>query len=142
MNNYERKTQETFGKLLERAAELDMAIEGLQIALSENETYKSLVKMQEERASLFDNFKAEKLKEFQKRKIKTIEGEYGKVTLQERNTYKVVDSTAVPEEFKTKLVDMDLVKEQYLLGKTVPGIEKKTTCNILLTPAKKEGQSS
>lgn len=141
MDAYEQQTQNKFGKLLERDRELAMAIEGLQLALSESDTYKSLIKMQEEREHLFDEFKAEKMKEFQKRKIKTIDGNYGKITLTERTTYKVVDSNKVPEKYKTQAVDMNLIKKDYLLNKEVPGIEKKTTYGMLLTP-KREGESS
>lgn len=141
MEDYELQTQNKFGKLLERERELARAIEGLEYALKENDTYQALVKLQEERDHLFDEFKAERLKEFQKRKIKTVNGIYGKITMTERTSYKVVDEKAVPEEYKTKAVNMDLIKKAYLLKKEVPGIEKKTTYGMLLTP-KRSGESS
>lgn len=141
MEEYELQTQNKFGKLLERERELARAIEGLEYALRENDTYKALVKLQEERDHLFDEFKAERLKEFQKRKIKTVSGVYGKITMTERTNYKVVDETAVPEQYKSMAVNMDLVKKAYLLNKEVPGIEKKTTYGMLLTP-KRSGESS
>lgn len=141
MEDYELQTQNKFGKLLERERELARAIEGLEYALKENDTYKALVKLQEERDHLFDEFKAERLKEFQKRKIKTVSGVYGKITMTERTNYKVVDEKAVPEEYKSMAVNMDLVKKAYLLKKEVPGIEKKTTYGMLLTP-KRSGESS
>lgn len=141
MDNYERTTQNKFGKLLERERELATAIEGLELVLMENDTYKSLMKLKEEREHLFDEFKAERLQEFQKRKIKTIDGVYGKITMTERTNYKVIDETLVPDKFKTKAVNMNLVKKEYLLNKTVPGIEKKTTYGMLLTP-KRNGESS
>ena len=141
MEEYELQTQNKFGKLLERERELARAIEGLEYALRENDTYKALVKLQEERDHLFDDFKAERLKEFQKRKIKTVSGVYGKITMTERTNFKVVDETAVPEQYKSMAVNMDLVKKAYLLNKEVPGIEKKTTYGMLLTP-KRSGESS
>ncbi len=141
MEEYELQTQNKFGKLLERERELARAIEGLEYALRENDTYKALVKLQEERDHLFDEFKAERLKEFQKRKIKTVSGVYGKITMTERTNFKVVDETAVPEQYKSMAVNMDLVKKAYLLNKEVPGIEKKTTYGMLLTP-KRSGESS
>lgn len=141
MEEYERTTQNKFGKLLERDKELATAIEGLQYALMENDTYKTLVKLQEEREHLFDEFKTERMKEFQKRKIKSIDGVYGKITMTERTTYKVVDEKSVPEKFFTKAVDLNLVKKEYLLNKEVPGVEKKTTYGMLLTP-KRNGESS
>lgn len=141
MEDYELQTQNKFGKLLERERELARAIEGLEYALRENDTYKALVKLQEERDHLFDEFKAERLKEFQKRKIKTVSGVYGKITMTERTNFKVVDETAVPEQYKSMAVNMDLVKKAYLLNKEVPGIEKKTTYGMLLTP-KRSGESS
>lgn len=141
MKDYELQTQNKFGKLLERERELARAIEGLEYALRENDAYKALVKLQEERDHLFDEFKAERLKEFQKRKIKTVSGVYGKITMTERTNFKVVDETAVPEQYKSMAVNMDLVKKAYLLNKEVPGIEKKTTYGMLLTP-KRSGESS
>lgn len=141
MEEYELQTQNKFGKLLERERELARAIEGLEYALRENDTYKALVKLQEERDHLFDEFKAERMKEFQKRKIKTVSGVYGKITMTERTNYKVVDETAVPEQYKSMAVNMDLVKKAYLLNKEVPGIEKKITYGMLLTP-KRSGESS
>lgn len=141
LTEYEKLTQNKFGKLLERDRELATAIEGLQFALMENDTYKALVKLQDEREHLFDDFKAERLKEFQKKKIKTVDGVYGKITMTERTSYKVLDETAVPDKFKTKQVNMDLIKKEYLLNKEVPGIEKKTTYGMLLTP-KRNGESS
>ena len=109
MEEYELQTQNKFGKLLERERELARAIEGLEYALRENDTYKALVKLQEERDHLFDEFKAERLKEFQKRKIKTVSGVYGKITMTERTNFKVVDETAVPEQYKSMAVNMDLI---------------------------------
>ena len=141
MEEYELQTQNKFGKLLERERELARAIEGLEYALRENDTYIALGKLQEERDHLFDEFKAERLKEFQKRKIKTVSGVYGKITMTERTNFKVVDETAVPEQYKSMAVNMDLVKKAYLLNKEVPGIEKKTTYGMLLTP-KRSGESS
>lgn len=141
MENYERITQNKFGQLLEKDKELATAIEGLEYALRENDTYQTLVKLREQREHLFDEFKAERLKEFQKRKIKSVDGVYGRITMIERNSYKVVDEKQVPDKFKTQAVNMDLIKKEYLLNKEVPGIEKKTTYGMLLTP-KRNGESS
>lgn len=141
MENYERTTQNKFGQLLEKDKELATAIEGLEYALRENDTYQTLVKLREQREHLFDEFKAERLKEFQKRKIKSVDGVYGRITMIERNSYKVVDEKQVPDKFKTQAVNMDLIKKEYLLNKEVPGIEKKTTYGMLLTP-KRNGESS
>lgn len=141
MDAYEQQTQNRFGKLLNRQAELDQAIAGLELALSENDTYKMLVRLKEEREHLFDAFKEEKLKEFEKKKIKSVDGMYGKITMRETVRYKVVDKSKVPEQFFKKAVDMDAVKKSFLLNKNVDGVEKQVSHSLLLTP-KREGESS
>ena len=142
MDNYERKTQDSYGRLLERQRELDRAIEGLELALSQNEIYQSLTKLKEEREHLYDNFKLECEKEFRKRGVKTVSGNYGRVTLVERTTYKIADESLVPEKYFSRAVDMNAVKKDIgLFHKDIPGIEAKTSYGMKLTP-NREGESS
>lgn len=141
MDNYELQTQNKFGKLLEREREIARTIEALETILMEDPNYKRLVALKEEREHIFDEFKAERMKEFQSRNIKTVDGVYGRITMMERTSYKVVDEKKVPQKFFKPTVDLNLIKKEYLLNKEVPGIEKKTTYGMLLTP-KRNGESS
>lgn len=141
MEEYQQQTQNKFGLLLARKEELDIAIEGLEIALSENDTYRTLVKLKEEREHLFDDFKANALQEFSKRKIKTIDGDFGKITMRENVRYKVVDESKIPQQYFKPAVDMNAIKKAYLLNQTVEGIEKVVSRSMILTP-KQTGESS
>lgn len=140
-DDYELKTELKFGHLLAQDQDLATAIEALQFKLMTNDDYRTLIKLQDEREHLFDDFKAKRLKEFRSRNLKTIDGTYGKITMTERRTYKVVDPTKVPAKFFTKTVNLDLIKREDLLHRTVPGIELKVTYGMLLTP-KRNGESS
>lgn len=141
MQDFETATQYEYGALLQRKEDLDQAITGLEIALSESETYRTLVRLKEEREHLFDDFKTKSLANFNKRGIKTVDGEYGKITMRESVRYKVTDESKVPEQFFKKAVDLDAVKEQFLLNKPVAGIEKQVSQSIILTPKRTEESS-
>lgn len=141
MEDYERQTQVKFGKLLERQNELDIIINQLESELSQNEMFKRLAAYKEEREHLFDKFKEEKVKEFKDRKIKSVDGTYGKITMRENVHYKVVDESKVPKEFFKPAVDVMAIKKQYLLNKTVDGIERTVSHSLILTPKRTEESS-
>lgn len=136
--SYEEKTQKEFGEILEQEAKLDQEIELLEEILAKNETYQTLLEKKEERDHLWDSFKKRKLREFEKRNIKTVEGSYGKVTMRVSSTYKVVDEKLVPKRFFKESVDMDKIKREYLLNKSVDGIRRTIHRSMLVTPKRIE----
>ena len=142
MDSFERKTQQQFGELLARQSELDNAISALEMVLQENDTFKSLQKLKEEREHLYDDFKAKCEEQFAKRKIKTVSGEFGKVTMVSRTSYRVSDPDKVPEKYYTRMVDLHQVKKDAeLFKKEIPGIEQRVSGYIKLSPAN-DGESS
>lgn len=141
MESYEQQIQDDYGVLLKRKEELDQAIMGLEIALEDNQIYRRLVTLKEEREHLFDNFKNEVMQEFEENNIKTVDGAYGKITMRENVRYKVVDESKVPKEFFKPAVDMTAIKKQYLLNKTVDGIERTVSHSLILTPKRTEESS-
>lgn len=141
MEEYQQQAQNEFGRLLSRKEELDVAIAGLEIALSENDTYNTLVRLKEEREHLFDDFKTNALQEFEKHHLKTIDGDAGKITMRESVRYKVVDESRIPKQYFKPAVDMNAIKKAYLLHQTVDGIERTVSHSMILTP-KRGGESS
>lgn len=141
METYEQQTQDKYGLLLARQAELDQAIAGLEIALMENDTYQLLTRLKEEREHLYDDFKDEVMREFEEKNIKTVDGTYGKITMRENVRYRIVDEKKVPKKFFKQALDLSAVKKEYLLNKTVEGVERVVSHSVILTP-KRTGESS
>lgn len=141
METYEQQTQDKYGLLLARQAELDQAIAGLEIALMENDTYQMLTRLKEEREHLYDDFKDEVMREFEEKNIKTVDGTYGKITMRENVRYRIVDEKKVPKKFFKQALDLSAVKKEYLLNKTVEGVERVVSHSVILTP-KRTGESS
>lgn len=141
METYEQQTQDKYGLLLARQAELDQAIAGLEIALMENDTYQMLTRLKEEREHLYDDFKDEVMREFEEKNIKTVDGTYGKITMRENVRYRIVDEKKVPKKFFKQALDLSAVKKEYLLNKTVDGVERVVSHSVILTP-KRTGESS
>lgn len=141
METYEQQTQDKYGLLLARQAELDQAIAGLEIALMENDTYQMLTRLKEEREHLYDDFKNEVMREFEEKNIKTVDGTYGKITMRENVRYRIVDEKKVPKKFFKQALDLSAVKKEYLLNKTVEGVERVVSHSVILTP-KRTGESS
>lgn len=141
METYEQQTQDKYGLLLTRQAELDQAIAGLEIALMENDTYQMLTRLKEEREHLYDDFKDEVMREFEEKNIKTVDGTYGKITMRENVRYRIVDEKKVPKKFFKQALDLSAVKKEYLLNKTVDGVERVVSHSVILTP-KRTGESS
>ena len=130
-----------YGRLRERELELDIIIASLEDILSQDKTYAHLMELKEEREHLYDEYKQNALNTLLTSGEKTSSGKYGKITLCQREQYKVTDEKLIPKEYFKPSVDMDKVKEQYLLGKTVPGIEIKNTNYLKITPSR-DGESS
>ncbi len=136
-----RELQEEYGRLRNREIELDIIIASLEDILSQDKTYAHLMELKEEKKHLYDEYKETALNSLLVSGEKSSSGKYGKITVCQREQYKISDEALVPKEFFKPAVDMDKVKEQYLLGKTVPGIEYKNVNYLKITPSR-EGESS
>lgn len=100
----------------------------LQLVLADNPQFKQFMEFQ----ANFKTKSAELFKKLEKQMIDAgvtkVEGDWGYLTIVNRTDYKLVDETAVPEEYKETqvVVNMKKVKEDIELTGEIPeGVEEK-----------------
>ncbi len=118
-----------------RVNELSIEADDLEAELQKDPRYLRMQAARLEAENLMEDFKERALTTLQIRGEKTSVGDFGKITVVSRETFKVSDEKLVPEKYFAKTVDLKLVKKDMtLLGKSVPGIEYKNTQTIRITP--------
>lgn len=138
-----KELQKEYGVLRKRELELETLIDGIEERLKQNPEYIYLQQLKEEKEHLYDEYKEIALNTLIVSDEKSSVGEFGKITLCTRESYKVKNEAEIPKEYFKQSVDMDKVKEEIsMLGKQIPGIECKVTQYLKITPAKSEGESS
>ncbi len=124
-----------------KAQELESVIQ--QKAIRE---YKELKKIQKQLQEIDVDFKEKAMKFMVENDIVTSEGKAGKITRVIRNTYKVVDDSKLPKEYKgvemlKKSYDQkmkEIKKDFEMFEKPVPGIERSQTEFLKITLKKEE----
>lgn len=118
-----------------RINELSIEADELESDLQRDPRYLRMQAARLEAENLMEEFKERALTTLQINGEKTSVGDFGKITLVTRETYKVADEKLVPEKYFSKAVDMNLVKRDMgLLHKQIPGIEYKNTQSVRITP--------
>lgn len=129
-------------ELHEKEKELNFRISKLEEALANDKTYQALEAARTEKAQLWNEFKAQALKEFIAKDRYTSQGDFGKITKVTKRSYIVADITKVPGKYLKTDVDLSMVKNDIEdLDKEIPGIEVNTSYSLKITPKKEKEES-
>lgn len=113
----------------------------LEKELEQNEVFKNFLNLQKAVKSQDSLFRESVKNEMIKYDIPKLQGDWGTITLVEKELYKVIDDVKVPEEYKEEKtiieVDLKAIKEDYILTGVLPaGVQVKKSQYILVKEKK------
>lgn len=131
------KLEEEAAELFEKQSQLVL----LEKQLEENEEFKNYLTLQKSLKTQDTLFRESVKNEMIKFGIPKLQGEWGSITLVEKDLYKVTDEEKVPAEYKKEktIVEVDLkaIKEDYTLMNILPaGVQINKSQYVLIKEKK------